>query len=165
MAKNRMTFSLAMFLISILSLGYLLFSFFGFSRRNLHILVLVYFLNLVFYGMFRWVSKDPKENFPKFCLIFGSIAVTLMSMDLLVFNKFIRIGQPVDLSVIPLHSRIVTREGFSTGTMEANFQKRAFTSGQMSKYVEDTGFYEPRWISVETDELGLRNSKGQSQEI
>tara|TARA_B100001123_G_scaffold441816_1_gene583846 strand:+ start:359 stop:1399 length:1041 start_codon:yes stop_codon:yes gene_type:complete len=86
-------------------------------------------------------------------------------MDLLVFNKFIRIGQPVDLSVIPLHNRIVTEEGFSTGSMEANFQKRAFTSGQMSQYVQDAGFYQPRWISVETDELGLRNPKGQSQEI
>jgi hypothetical protein len=89
-----------------------------------------------------------------------STLIVLVAIDLLIAAGVIRLGQAHDLAVIPHHRRILTADGYYTGTHEAGYRQTAHTAGQVASYLPDAGFYEPRDITVATDELGLRNPPG-----
>lgn len=99
----------------------------------------------------------------------ATLLISLMAIDLALFAGLLDRRLPTaDLAVIPAHHVIVTPEGYRTGVMEPNYYGEMFGPGQIATYLEDSGFYEPRRIVVETDEVGLRNSRdafGRSQDV
>jgi hypothetical protein len=89
-----------------------------------------------------------------------STLATFIAVDSLLYARVLKIGKAHDLPVIPYHDKIITNEGYLTGVHEKLFSAKQFSAGQISGYEEDSGFYESRWMKVETDENGLRNPIG-----
>jgi hypothetical protein len=136
------------------------FSLLGFGPRALVLgLVLVAAFVVVSVGL-RAAGRSAHVLRAAAVAVSLSTLVVLVAVDLLLAAGVIHLGQAHDLAVIPRHHRILTADGYYTGTHEADYRRTAHTAGQVASYLPDAGFYEPRDITVATDELGLRNSPG-----
>lgn len=88
----------------------------------------------------------------------GVFLICLIVTDTLLFFKVATIGKAHDLDVIPHHSLpIWTKDKFVVYAQEPDFSAEMVSAGQISSYLPDSGFYEPRKIRVTTDSLGFRN--------
>ena len=147
-------------------LAYVIFSIIGLTINNL-----IYYLYgiliqiIVLFCVDKFIKRIYFDNY---ILAGMSILIVLIIIDTLIYCNVIKLNQAHDLVVIPYQVTIYTKEGYKTATQEKNFQAKAFSAGQVSSYLKDDNFHEPRWITVKTDSLGLRNAADQvckSQDI
>lgn len=164
-------------ILEIVCFCYFVFSLFGVGLKMVSFLFLVSVLYLMSHVLIFWASKNREHKsssiVQRLLSFKSSLTVAVVSaifalfiIDMLLYARVIKTGGSYhDLDVIPFRSRILTADGYFTAVMERRFSAKTERPGQAANYLEDNDFYESRKMEVKTDEVGLRNFRGQMKGI
>lgn len=146
--------------IELFVLFYVVLAIFGPTFRTIAILSVAILLHFSILGAAWWAQKKPKERFSNLYLIIGSIIITILLIDIAISMHLVSIVKATDIDVIPFQVSLLTRDNYLTTVLEKRYSGKKMSTGQASNFIKDNKVYEWRWITVETDEVGLRNPIG-----